>query len=160
MFTICRAVPEDADSILALQRLAYQSEAAVYDDWSIPPLTQTLESLRVEFATFVILKAMIGERIVGSVRARVVGDIGAIGRLIVHPEYQGRGIGSCLLEAIERACEQVARFELFTGSRSARNIRLYERAGYRKTRTQPLSPDVSLVFLEKPANGLSPDAGR
>lgn len=33
------ATIEDANSILTLQRLAYQSEAAVYDDFMIRPLT-------------------------------------------------------------------------------------------------------------------------
>jgi hypothetical protein len=44
-----RASVEDAQEILALQRLAYQSEAEIYDDYSIPPLTQTLEAIRADF---------------------------------------------------------------------------------------------------------------
>ena len=40
---ITQATAEDAAAILALQRLAYQSEAEVYGDFSIPPLTQTLK---------------------------------------------------------------------------------------------------------------------
>ena len=152
MVTISHAAPEDAEDILALQKLSYRSEAALYNDWSIPPLTQTIESLRGEFTTSVILKAMFGERIVGSVRAKVVGDTCAIGRLIVHPEFQGQGIGSRLLKMIERSCNDVVKFELFTGSRSENNIRLYQRAGYCVTRTQSLSPAVSITFLEKPAH--------
>ena len=53
-----RAAPEDAAHILGLQRLAYQSEARLYDDWNLPPLVQTLESLQAEFANSVILKAL------------------------------------------------------------------------------------------------------
>lgn len=152
MITISHASPEDAEEILALQKLSYRSEAALYNDWSIPPLTQTIESLRGEFTSAVILKAMFGKRIVGSVRAKVVGDTCAIGRLIVHPEFQGQGIGSRLLKMIERSCNDVVKFELFTGSRSENNIRLYQRAGYCVTRTQSLSPAVSITFLEKPAH--------
>jgi hypothetical protein len=43
------ATIQDADAILALQKLAYQSEAAIYADYTIPPLTQTLEELKAEF---------------------------------------------------------------------------------------------------------------
>jgi len=143
---------EDAENILVLQKLAYQSEALLYNDWSIPPLMQAIESLREESSSFVILKATVGERIVGSVRARVVGDTCAIGRLIVHPEFQGKGIGSRLLQAIEIACHPAERFELFTGSRSESNIRLYQRSGYRITKTQSLSPSVAITFLEKAAS--------
>ena len=38
-------------AILALQKLAYESEARLYDDWKLPPLTQTLDSLQAEFAS-------------------------------------------------------------------------------------------------------------
>jgi ribosomal protein S18 acetylase RimI-like enzyme len=145
----------DAQAILELQKLAYQSEAVLYNDWSIPPLTQTLESLLEEFSTSVVLKAMTGSQIVGSVRAKVDGDVCAIGRLIVNPRFQCQGIGSRLLKAVEDRCAGVARFELFTGSKSQRNIRLYQRAGYRITETRPMSPTISLTFLEKSAHAVS-----
>jgi ribosomal protein S18 acetylase RimI-like enzyme len=143
------ATVEDAPEILALQKLAYQSEAQLYGDWTIPPLTQTLESLIQEFGTSVVLKALAGDRLAGSVRARARGDVCEIGRLVVHPELQGRGIGSSLLREIEAMFDRVARYELFTGSRSEGNIRLYRRHGYAITRTQSVSPALSLVFLEK-----------
>jgi hypothetical protein len=65
---ITRASIEDARAILALQRIAYQSEARLYRDWSIPPLTESLEDLRIEFSDKVFLKAKLGGLIVGSVR--------------------------------------------------------------------------------------------
>ena len=40
-----RAKIEDAKEILDLQKLAYQSEAEIYNDYTIPPLTQTLEEM-------------------------------------------------------------------------------------------------------------------
>ncbi len=143
----------DAETILALQKLAYQSEARFYDDRSLPPLTQDIASLREEFGASLVLKATVaGDRLVGSVRARVddVSGTAAIGRLIVQPEFQDRGIGSELIEAIEAACAGVAKFELFTGSRSEATIRLYQRHGYTISRTEPVSPTLSLTFLEKP----------
>ena len=45
MISILPAEPQDARAILGLQKLAYQSEARLYNDWSLPPLAQTLESL-------------------------------------------------------------------------------------------------------------------
>jgi ribosomal protein S18 acetylase RimI-like enzyme len=150
MVTIEAASTEDAEAILVLQKLAYQSEAKLYNDWSLPPLTQTIDSLRDEFTHSIVLKAALGERIVGSVRARQNGDVCAIGRLVVHPELQGKGIGSQLLRSIEARFGRVAKYELFTGSKSEGNIRLYQRHGYTIARTEPLSQTVSLVFMEKP----------
>ncbi|HOZ48292.1 MAG TPA: GNAT family N-acetyltransferase [Candidatus Hydrogenedentes bacterium] len=150
MVVIREASLEDAEEILALQKLAYQSEARLYDDWTLPPLMQAIESLQEEFGRSIILKAAAGERIVGSVRAQCKDDVCAVGRLIVHPSFQRQGIGSRLLEAIEARCAAAAGFELFTGSKSVGNIRLYQRHGYVITRTQPLSANVSLVFMRKP----------
>jgi ribosomal protein S18 acetylase RimI-like enzyme len=149
VFAISVASVFDAEAVLALQRLAYESEARLYGDWTIPPLTQTIESLRDEIATSVVLKATAEERLVGSVRARVTSGVCAIGRLIVHPDFQRRGLGSKLLQDVEARFPGAARFELFTGSRSEANVRLYQRHGYTITRTQTLSATVSLVFLEK-----------
>ena len=84
--TISRASPSDAEAILALQKLAYQSEARLYDDWSIPPLTQDIASLREEFRASLVLKATVADQLVGSVRAKIDEGTAAIGRLIVHPE--------------------------------------------------------------------------
>lgn len=153
MIEISSAEMRDAPVILELQRLAYQSEARLYDDWSLPPLTQTLESLESEFEHSIVLKAVAAEYIVGSVRAKVVAAVGHIGRLIVHPDYQGQGIGSALLERVEARMPNVEKYELFTGSRSEANIRLYRRHGYQIARQQELSPTVSVVFMEKTAPG-------
>ena len=144
------ALAADAPAVLALQKLAYESEARLYDDWSLPPLTQTLPSLQDELTTSTCLKAMQGDRLVGSVRARESEGRCRIGRLVVDPQFQGRGVGTMLLRHIEGAFPAARAFELFTGSRSEGNLRLYERLGYRRTREKVLSPSVSLIFLEKP----------
>jgi ribosomal protein S18 acetylase RimI-like enzyme len=153
-YRIERAVLDDAPAILALQKLAYESEARLYNDRNLPPLTQTLDSLRGEFTESLVLKCVEeggthGARLLGSVRARDFDGTCQIGRLIVAPELQGRGIGTRLMREIEARFAASTRFELFTGSRSEANIRLYERLGYSRCRKQSLSPSLTLVFMEK-----------
>jgi GNAT superfamily N-acetyltransferase len=72
-----------------------------------------------------------------------------IGRLIVHPDFQNRGIGTRLLNEIEQTFSQAKRFELFTGDKSERNLYLYQKQGYRPFKTEMISDDLRLVFLEK-----------
>jgi GNAT superfamily N-acetyltransferase len=144
-----RAKPADAAALLGLQKLAYQSEARLYQDWNLPPLVQTLPSLEEEFAGSVVLKAVEHGRLVGAVRARAGGGVCQVGRLVVHPEWQGQGVGTLLLCEIERAFPEVRVFRLFTGSRSAGNIRLYQRLGYRHSHDQEVSSTMTLSFLEK-----------
>lgn len=140
---------EDAPAMLALQYRAYQSEAALYDDPQLPPLTETVAQLEVHFRDHVILKATRDEVIVGTVRARLENGTVAIGRLAVDPNVQGQGIGTRLLQAIEEHFPQATRFELFTGHRSSANLRLYQRLGYQIVRHQPVDANVTLVYLEK-----------
>ena len=70
MNQIERAGFADAADILELQRLAYQSEAAIYDDWSIPPLTQTIEGIEKEFTDSIFLKTWITEELSGRLGPR------------------------------------------------------------------------------------------
>lgn len=120
----------DAPEILSLQKLSYLSEAKIYNDYTIPPLTQTLGELEADFERKSILKAVQDGRIVGSVNGFTKDDRCFIRRLMVHPEYQRRGIGTRLMEAIENRFADISSWELFTGELSVRNIRLYERLGY------------------------------
>ena len=140
---------EDAEVILDLQKRAYLSEAEIYNNASIPPLTQTLDEIRTEFDKQIFLKAFIDERIIGSVRAYQTEGTCHIGRLIVHPDFQNRGIGSRLMNKIEGIFEQARRFELFTGDNSERNLYLYQKLGYREYRRQKFQEDLVLVFLGK-----------
>jgi ribosomal protein S18 acetylase RimI-like enzyme len=146
---ISPAALEDLEPTLALQKLAYQQEARIYQDWSIPPLTQTLPEIQSEFASHSFLKAEYSGKIVGSVRANLQGGTCFIGRLIVHPDFQRQGIGERLLLAIEEKFLKADRYELFTGARSEDNIRFYTKLGYRIFRTKSVSPNLTLVFLEK-----------
>ena len=97
-----RAVPDDADEILNLQKRAYISEAELYDDFSISPLMQTPEEISSEFAGKTFLKITVDGKIVGSVRAYREGETCYIGRLIVSAELHNRGMGTILMREIER----------------------------------------------------------
>jgi ribosomal protein S18 acetylase RimI-like enzyme len=73
---------------------------------------------------------------VGPVRGQLVNRRCRIGRLIVHPDFQGRGICSRLMAEMEALSPESDRFELFTGHKSAGTLRLYERLGYRECRRE------------------------
>lgn len=147
---ILRAERSDLARILEIQRACYAREAERAGDPGIPPMIQTLGELEEESARCVILKGVEGGAAVGSVRAWMDGSTCRIGRLVVLPEYRGAGRGSSLLRAIEAEFPGAERYELFTGSTSPDNVRLYERMGYRQFAARPASADYCLVFLEKP----------
>lgn len=144
-----RAIIEDAHAILTLQKLAYQSEAQIYNDYTLPPLTQTLDQIQRDFDNQLFLKAILGERIIGSVRAFLKDGTCYIGRLIVHPDFQNQGIGTQLMKRIEEVFNEAQRFEIFTGHRSERNLYLYGKLGYRPFKTHQANENLTIVYLEK-----------
>ena len=148
MLQIEQASKTDLSEILNLQRLAYQSEAILLNNFSIPPLLQTLEEVQQEFSNGIFLKAVTDGQIIGSVRGYIKDRTLNIGKLIVHPDFRGRGIGTQLLQAIEDACPD-CRYELFTSAKSEKNIRLYERQGYRRFAKKQTSAELCFVYLEK-----------
>lgn len=150
-YTIEFASIDDADQILELQKLAYISEAEVNDDFTIPPLHQTITEIRSEFSQQVFLKATIEDKIIGSVRCYLEKGTCYIGKLIVHPDWQNRGIGTRLLYAAEKQFPNADRYELFTGQKSEKNLHIYEKCGYRRFKRQVESDKLTLLFLEKMA---------
>lgn len=140
----------DAEQILELQYLCYQSEAELYDDYDITPLTQTLQELLEEFDEHEILVARSGEKVVGSVRARLIGGTCQVGRLVVYPRLRRRGLGARLMREIEGRFPEAERYELFTGHLSEGNLKLYSRLGYAGFREQVVSPRLRLIYLQKP----------
>ena len=139
----------DLPDILQLQYSAYQSEAILYGNANIPPLKQTLPELREDFQQSVVLKAVDeADKIIGSVRFHEKNGTVFIGKLMVAPEKQRRGIGSALLKFTE--CRSPGkRLELFTGNRSISNLALYEKCGYHRFKEQLTAEGLTMVYLEK-----------
>jgi len=147
--TIVPAARADLPEILQLQYLAYRSEAELLGNFDIPPLRQTLSELTAEFEHGTVLKAVdMAQKIIGSVRFAVRDDSVLIGKLMVHPKCQGRGLGTRLLTRAEELCPNM-RLELFTSSRSLRNFALYERCGFRQFDQKTVGAGLTLVYLEK-----------
>jgi ribosomal protein S18 acetylase RimI-like enzyme len=146
----CKILTGQEAELLALQKLAYQSEAKLYQDFNIPPLTQTLSELKLELEKSICLVCQDEGKVIASIRAYIDDGICKIGRLVVAPSHQRRGIGFKLMREIECYFKEAIVFEVFTGERSQSNIKLYNKLGYRESNTAQLSEKVTLVFLRKP----------
>ena len=141
---------EDLPQILNLQKLAYLSEAKILNNYSIQPLTQTLQELEKEFDKSIILKLLDNKnnKIIGSVRAYEKNNRVYIGKLMVHPEYQNKGFGGNLLKTIESLYKNKT-FELYTSNKSVKNINLYIKNGYKEFKREKISEDLEMVYMEK-----------
>jgi GNAT superfamily N-acetyltransferase len=126
--TIVAATIADAGEMLTLQRAAYVTEAQIYDDPRLPALTRTLLELQAELGTVLSFKASSGGRLIGAVRVAVRDSNAEIGRLVVAPDQQGRGLGRAsssmstpmrLTMSIVSRCSPVTAATRTSGSTSA-----------------------------------------
>jgi len=144
-----RAEAKDAAELLALQKIAYQSEAEIYGDDSLPALQQSLDDLQNDLARMVFIKAVVNGKIIGAVRGYVEGPTAYLRRVVVHPYFRRRGIGRRLLDEIEQAFPEVTRFEAKTGHQSKRNLYQLTKRGYTEFKTEPFTPAITWVCLQK-----------
>jgi tRNA (guanine37-N1)-methyltransferase len=146
------AVRADAGELFTLQRACWLQELWANPEAVIPALDESLADIVrgiEEWTTFV---ARAAGRLIGSVRGRRDGPEGRvwdIGRVMIAPDLQGRGLGRHLLSLVEDAAPaEVTSYSLYTGAGSGDNIRMYKKAGYRLRGPAPGPPGA--VVMTKP----------
>jgi ech hydrogenase subunit C len=144
-----RAEKNDAPEILALQKNAGQCEAEIYNNENLPALQQTLGELQNDFDRAVFVKAVVNGKIVGSVRGQTSDGTALVSGISVHPYFQRRDIGRRLVDEIEKAFPNSKRFEAFTGRPNAHGLQLLSQAGYQEFKTEPFTPAITWVYLQK-----------
>lgn len=142
----------DAGEVLTIQRAAFVSEALIYESVDMPAFTQTLAQIEAELRTAEGWVARVGGRLVGAIRTREADGLLLIGRIAIAPDMQGNGIGQALLEAAENH-SRAHSAELFTGSLSEANIRLYENCGYVETERVDQGDGIQEIYMRKKLRG-------
>jgi ribosomal protein S18 acetylase RimI-like enzyme len=146
---ILQADINDAWKILNLQKHAFKSEAELYNDYSISPLTQTIEDIKAEFGSKTFLKAVAGEEIIGSIRFKIKDKTCLIEKLAVHPDFQNQKIGTTLLLEAEKLANGADKIELYTGQKSEKNLHLYKKLGYEVFKFEVINDHLYFVHLRK-----------
>lgn len=149
---IVPAARADAPELLVLQRACWVQEALANDSLAIPALHESLAELQASFDTWQWYVVRAAGRLVGAVRGRLEGEAWDIGRVMVAPDQQGRGLGRALLEHVQRVAPPAATsYVLFTGAGSVDNLRMYKKAGFRLR--SDIEPPPGAVVLTKRITG-------
>ncbi|MGA8846238.1 MAG: GNAT family N-acetyltransferase [Nocardioides sp.] len=117
-------------------------EAAMNDSVAqIPALQESLADVQEWLGTWTTYVVRVDGRLVGAVRGRLVDEAWDIGRIMVAPDLQGRGLGRVLLDHIQLVAPvDATSYVLTTGHRSERNLRMYQKAGFRLRRDLEAPP--------------------
>ena len=129
MIHIRPATEADFPAILHVQQAAFGEYANVYQvsGWT----TETIERLREDAREKHIFVAEEEGVVVGSVRFWTVAGVCIIRLLSVNPTYQGRGVGKALIREVESVATGAHKFFACTMLRTARNIHLFMKLGYK-----------------------------
>ena len=149
--TIQVVTDDEAGELLTLRRAAFVTEAQIYGDPNIPPLTQTLGELRADLAAHgvITLGARSGHRLVGSVRVVLEDKKATLGRLAVAPDLQGKGIGTQLLLAVvPHLPDDTEEIWVFTGQDSVQNLAMYTKHGY-EHQYDRTAGDLTYAYLRR-----------
>lgn len=128
---ILKANNADLSDILRVQKAAFAPVAKAHGKPDIPPMTETQEQAEEELGRLTFFKCVMDGRIMGAVRAGIMENGECyIGRLVVLPDHQRRGIGAALMHAAHSAFSGCTAFKLFTGKDDTETIAFYTKLSY------------------------------
>jgi len=153
MYTIRRANLGDAPTMLDLQRRAFAEEGRRSGTQDISPLAELLDAVIEHIQNQTALVARDNGKVIGTIRGIVKGRVCTVRALAVDPANQGHGVGSSLLNALERTLPDVAQFDLTTNTMMEGNVPFYERHGYRVNELTRHSELVTLAQMTKIVDG-------
>jgi ribosomal protein S18 acetylase RimI-like enzyme len=142
---------EQALRLLLLQMAAYRVEAELVGFDDIPPLKDTIASIRAAKETF--YGYFDGGELAGAVSCEAEGDTVTICRLMVHPDYFRRGIATKLLRRVFELEPGAARYVVSTAALNAPALALYNRNGFQEHGRREIVPGIEIITLVKPNGG-------
>lgn len=137
---------KNAKDLLTIQIPSYKVEAEIIGYDEIPPLKDTVNTLKQCGETF--FGYYIKEELCAAISVKVIDNEVDIHRLIVHPDHFRKGIAQKLLTFIEGQFDTMT-ITVATGSKNSPPITLYMKNGFRITKEVQVNQFLSLTYFEK-----------
>ncbi|MFS8354879.1 GNAT family N-acetyltransferase [Bacillus nitratireducens] len=132
----------DAEKLTEIKKRTFDEEAKKWlpnqeniIDYNIqPPGYSSIEMTKYMIKELNYFKVIYNKTIVGGIIVTISGkSFGRIDRIFVDPDSQGKGIGSKVIDLIEKEFLNVRAWDLETSSRQLNNHYFYEKMGYQAT---------------------------
>lgn len=136
-----------AEDVIDLQKASYIVEAQLMNFYEIPPLKDTIDSIKKSDETF--YGFYIENNLCGLISYKLEEKILDIYRVAVHPKYFRKGIARKLIQHIEDINPKVEKVIVSTGAKNEPAIRLYLSLGFQTIKTVEALKAVYIQCFEK-----------
>lgn len=133
--------------VIALQRRSYLVEAQLIDYFKIPGLIEEDEDLAQTEEVF--YGYWEGERLVGALSFKLEEGLLDIYRLVVCPDYFGRGIATALVAFIEHLDLDFNQVIVGTAKANRPACSLYAKLGFNLVSEREVAPGLTIVQFSK-----------
>jgi ribosomal protein S18 acetylase RimI-like enzyme len=134
-------------TVLALQKKSYTQEAAAIGYDRIPALFDTPRTIRESVEIF--YGFYLGGKLVGLVSVSRQGEVLEVCKLVVHPQYQCRGIATKLLEYLEAEEQDFEILRVSTAVKNKQALKLYRKERFSEANRFCTADGLELVTLER-----------
>lgn len=138
---------DTARDVLELQRASYKIEADIIGFYEIPPLNDTIDSLKE--CNEVFYGYYISDVLAGIISYKIHKNILDIHKVAVHPNFFRMGIADKLVNFIEQLKNNINKVVVCTGKKNIPDVNLYLKKGYKKTKDIEISTGIYIVEFEK-----------
>ena len=134
-------------TVLELQIDSYKIEAEIIGFYEIPPLKDTVDSLKK--CEEIFYGYFIENDLVGIVSYKIIQTVLDIHRLAVNPCFFKRGIAGLLLDHVEGLENVINKIVVCTGKMNIPAVKLYLKKGYKRMKDIEVSKGIYITEFEK-----------
>jgi len=136
-----------ARRVMELQIASYTIEAELIGFKEIPPLKDTIDSLKA--CDEIFYGYYLKDILAGIISYKIYEDILDIHRVAIHPAFFRRGIAENLLKFIEGLDSNIKKVLVCTGKENLPAVKLYLKNGYKNKKDIEITDGIYITEFEK-----------
>ncbi|WP_458463610.1 GNAT family N-acetyltransferase [Paenibacillus sp.] len=140
---------ETLEQLWRLQHIAYRLEAEIIGFQEIPPLMDTMDTLRNCGESFYGCIHDDGELIGAVAVTEEEENTLTITRMMVHPDHFRKGIAASLMTYVLEQHANLPRYIVSTGTLNQPAVNLYTKFGFNPVEVTQIAPGVELTTFHK-----------
>ena len=150
IFNLVPSKHSEANELLKIQKEAFHSDLIKYKDYHTSPATESLDYFFFRMQNSLHYSIFVDGRLAGGIcLVKQTKNHYYLYRIFLGSEFHNKGLGSKILQQLERQFPKVKKWSLDTPMDNRRNRHFYEKFGYKKTGEQQINEYLTLINYEK-----------